>query len=399
MKKLMAFLLALILAAGSAAGIHGFCQGRVRRDSHTFATWSSEKKFLSWQGLAANLDEQVVPVFGSSEIQHGRNTRFHPAQVFADTSFQPMLIGAGYYQSLNHAITLASLGDRVKSKKAVLLLSPQWFRGHGVKAEAFASRFSEIQFLHMLENPGISRETKAYLTERTNTLLEKDPKTLARVEQYTREASGGRMSVWEKACMKIYKSFLQEKDLCQTVMAEELAGIPPVKGPASSGTSEASCQPDWSVLWQEAQEQGEAQEQNPYYMEPGAWKKKESLIRRGKVKRDMVTDGYKSREETGDLKSFLAVCREMEIEPLVVILPVNGYWYDYTGYGKEARAKYYERIRALLDEEQVSYADLSGEEYTRYFFEDGIHPSGKGWTKINEILYRFYQEDGTQAEG
>ena len=146
-------------------------------------------------------------------------------------------------------------------------------------------------------------------------------------------------------------------------------------------------------------EQGEAQEQNPYYMEPGAWKKKESLIRRGKVKRDMVTDGYKSREETGDLKAFLAVCREMEIEPLVVILPVNGYWYDYTGYGKEARAKYYERIRALLNEEQVSYADLSGEEYTRYFFEDGIHPSGKGWTKINEILYRFYQEDGTQAEG
>ncbi len=146
-------------------------------------------------------------------------------------------------------------------------------------------------------------------------------------------------------------------------------------------------------------EQGEAQEQNPYYMEPGAWKKKESLIRRGKVKRDMVTDGYKFREETGDLKAFLAVCREMEIEPLVVILPVNGYWYDYTGYGKEARAKYYERIRALLNEEQVSYADLSGEEYTRYFFEDGIHPSGKGWTKINEILYRFYQEDGTQAEG
>lgn len=399
MKKLMAFLLALLLAAGSAAGIHGFCRGRVQRDSHTFATWSSEKKFLSWQGLAANLDAQVVPVFGSSEIQHGRNSRFHPAQVFANTSFQPMLIGAGYYQSLNHAITLASLQDRVKSKKAVLLLSPQWFRGHGVKAEAFASRFSEIQFLHMLENSGISRETREYLVERTKTLLAKDPKTLARVEQYTSEASGRKTGVWEKACMKIYKGFLQEKDLCQTVMAEELEGIPPVKKQTSSGTENTSRQPDWNALWQAAQEQGESQEQNPYYMEPAAWKKKEALIQKGKVKRDTVTDGYKSREETEDLKAFLAVCREMEIEPLVVILPVNGYWYDYTGYGKEARAKYYERIRTLLEEEQVSYADLSGEEYTKYFFEDGIHPSGKGWTRINEILYRFYQEDGTQAEG
>lgn len=394
MKKLMAFLLALLLAAGSAAGIHSFCQGKVKRDSHSFAVWSSEKKFLSWQGLAGNLDSHVVPVFGSSEIQHGRNTKFHPAQVFADTQFQPMLIGAGYYQSLNHAITLASLGDQVTSKKAVLLLAPQWFRGHGVKAEAFASRFSEIQFLHMLDNSQISGETKQYLIDRTQVLLEKDPKTLARVKQYAGEASGQKLSIWEKTSMGIYKSFLREKDLCQTVMAEEMARIPS----AEAARGHLMEEPDWSTYEQEAQKMGEAQEQNPYYMEPKAWKKKEALIRKGKVKRDQVTDGYKSREETEDLKAFLAVCREMEIQPLVVMLPVNGYWFDYTGYGEEARAKYYGRIRTLLEDEQVSYVDLSGEEYTKYFFEDGIHPSGKGWTRINEILYQFYQEDRTQAE-
>lgn len=394
MKKLMAFLLALVLAAGSAAGIHGFCRQRVQRDSHAFAVWSSEKKFLSWQGLADNLDSHVIPVFGSSEIQHGRNTMFHPSRVFADTEFQPMLIGAGYYQSLSHAITLASLGDQVTSKKAVLLLAPQWFRGHGVKSEAFASRFSEIQFLHMLDNPRLSGETKQYLIDRTQQLLKKDPKTLARVTQYVRESSGGKISIWEKASLQIYKSFLQEKDLCQTVMAEEMARIPA----AGDVPRDTSGEPDWNTYEQKALKMGEAQEKNPYYMEPSAWKKKEALIRKGKVKRDPVSDGYKSQEETEDLKAFLSVCREMDIQPLVVMLPVNGYWFDYTGYGKEAREKYYERIRTLLEEEQVSYADLSGEEYTRYFFEDGIHPSGKGWTRINEILYEFYQEDGTQTE-
>ena len=31
-----------------------------------------------------------------------------------------MLIGAGFYQSLSHAITLASLGDEVQKKEAIL---------------------------------------------------------------------------------------------------------------------------------------------------------------------------------------------------------------------------------------------------------------------------------------
>lgn len=410
MKKLTAFFLAVILAALSGVGIHLFCRERAARDPHGFAVWSNEKKFSSWEGLKENLDENVIPVFGSSEIQHGTDTEFHPNQVFADTEFQPLLIGAGYYQSLGHAITLASLGDSVKSKKAVLLLAPQWFRGHGVKAEAFASRFSEIQFIHMLENPRISPETRQYLIQRTEELLKKDPQTLERIRLYT--AGEEETGPWEKLCAGLYRAFLKEKDLCQTVLAEEMDGIPLASGKTSgksSGTAaeqtdrevsgeqagalpEGNTEPDWSALERKAQEQGEKSEQNPFYMEPAAWEKKKRLIEKGKVKRDQVTDGYKSLEERGDLEAFLDVCREMEIEPLVVMLPVNGYWYDYTGYGMEAREKYYQRIRALLEERQVEYADLSGEEYTKYFFEDGIHPSGKGWTKINEILYRFYQE-------
>ena len=58
---------------------------------------------------------------------------------------------AGFYQSLSHAITLASLGDHAQTKEAVLFLSPQWFRKAGVQPEAFTSRFSESHYIAMLK--------------------------------------------------------------------------------------------------------------------------------------------------------------------------------------------------------------------------------------------------------
>lgn len=67
-----------------------------------------------------NMSENGYPIFGSSEFQHGKENFYHPSQVFSGTDFQPMLIGAGYYQSLSHAITLASIEDSMKVQKAAL---------------------------------------------------------------------------------------------------------------------------------------------------------------------------------------------------------------------------------------------------------------------------------------
>lgn len=394
MKKLTAFLTALILFLGTVVGAHAYCQGRLVRDRHAYATWTNEKKFSSWQSLTANLDEKMIPVFGSSEIQHGVDTEYHPAGMFRNTEYQPLLIGAGYYQSLGHAITLAAIGNQVKSKKAVLFLAPQWFRKGGVKAGAFASRFSEEQFYQMLHNDKLSEKTKTYLVSRAKKLLKADPKTKERVEQQIRELKSGTASWWEKADNQFYRAFLKEKDICQTVFAMDLDRVAsPGTGGDSQEQAEAGAETDWASYAKKAEAEGEAAKQNPYYMIPAAYEKKVKLIKQGKVNIKKVTSGYKAKEETEDLQVFLDVCGDLDIEPMVVILPVNGYWFDYTGFGKEARAGYYDRIRSLLDGQQVKYTDLSKEEYTKYFFEDGIHPAGKGWNIINENLYRFFKQD------
>ena len=82
----------------------------------------------------------------------------------------------------------------------------------------------------------------------------------------------------------------------------------------------------------------------------------------------------------------------MHIKPLLVILPVNGYYYDYTGFPQTARETYYSNIRNLADAYNAQLADFSADEYTKYFFEDQVHIGRKGWVLINESLYNFYKE-------
>ena len=143
MKKLTAFLTALVLFLVSAAGMHFYAESRITVNNNAFSFWAIEKKFVAREALTKNINADTVAVFGSSEFQHGRKTPYHPGNMFAGNKFNMMLIGAGYYQSLSHALTLASIGNDLPTKEAVLFISPQWFRSDGVLPEPFSSRFSE----------------------------------------------------------------------------------------------------------------------------------------------------------------------------------------------------------------------------------------------------------------
>ena len=121
MKRLTAFFTAFVLFLVTAAGIHLTVRDKKIPDSHTFSTWANETKTRSRETIKQNLNSHSLLVFGSSEFMHGQDTPYHPSSMFADSDFQPMLIGAGYYQSLSHAIALSALGEG--QKKAVLFLS------------------------------------------------------------------------------------------------------------------------------------------------------------------------------------------------------------------------------------------------------------------------------------
>ena len=94
-------------------------------------------------------------------------------------------------------------------------------------------------------------------------------------------------------------------------------------------------------------------------------------------------------DEWADFQCFLKVCKEAGLEPLVVILPMHGSWYDEMGVTSDTRAQFYDQARSLCDEAGVAYADFSSCEYEKYFLCDTVHPGWIGWVRIEHAVYDF----------
>lgn len=154
-------------------------------------------------------------------------------------------------------------------------------------------------------------------------------------------------------------------------------------------------QATWEQLRKEAETEGhKLSDGNDYGMFDSVYKGTyQTLIANGKHKNPKYT---LDSMEFSDLECFLSICREEGIEPLVVILPFNGYWYDYTELMAEERSTFYEKIRCIAEDYGVQCADLSGNEYTEYYFEDNSHPALKGLVDLNEAIYEFYRKDKTE---
>ena len=97
--------------------------------------------------------------------------------------------------------------------------------------------------------------------------------------------------------------------------------------------------------------------------------------------------------EYDDLRLFLQVAKELGIEIMLVSVPVNGYWYDYTGFPQEDRKQYYQNIRNIAEQNGVRLVDYSDREYEPYFLRDIMHLGWKGWAYLDEQIYQFYQAD------
>lgn len=388
MKNVKAFLIALLLFILTVTGCHFFIQGRVAVNNPAFSLWPLEEKGTSLVGLTENMNEASFPVFGSSEFQHGKDTPYHPSILFQGNRFNPMLIGAGYYQSLCHAITLAAIEPSMELRKAVLIISPQWFRKPGVIDQAFTSRFSEILYAGMLQNNRISDNTKQYIADRAKTLLSIDQVTSEHAllhEKVLWKKEGSTLDNYKEA---FWNYFLREKDTFSISLSMIKGGIRKADGLPSD-----DMEPNWKELLADAEISGKTDNQNEFFIDDKSYQKLLSVLPSKKGMNHDAKKGYQNSPEFDDLRCFLTVCKETGIEPMLVIVPVNGYYYDFTEFPKEARQKYYEKIREIADEYGVHTADFSNEEYTKYFFEDRVHLGKKGWVMVNESIYDFYRED------
>lgn len=342
--------------------------------------------------MEETITEDDIVVFGSSELilsGYDINEFTHPENLFnhGHSNYNTILFGRGYTQSLQHAIDLGAIQNNLKDNKVVLILSPQWFTEDNIPGQFFTRNFSDAQYLEFLQNDNVSLETKAAIANRVDEMMEEYPSTYERVRQYENVYVNNSKNLISILHAKIYQLYsnMKHRYILWNDYLEKLTID------YDDNTVDINSI-DFDELLIKAEEEGKKQCTNNEYgiFDIGFTNNFGSNYE--KYKNKEVNNSYAISKEYDDLELFLQVCEELNVEPLIISVPVNGKWYDYTGFPKEGRTDYYENIRKICDKYNVQLADFSDKEYEMYFLRDSMHLGWKGWVYVNEEIYKFYCE-------
>lgn len=290
--------------------------------------------------------------------------------------------GRGNQQSLYHAVELAAVGPSIASKKVALILSPQWFVPGGEKAPLFQSVFSHAAWNAMLANPRLSPRTRSRLVARVGSLVPQLCTLGASCATTTKSAVGevvnapytvltSRMNTLRDA----YKGAEYRKAVSYTLPWQ------PGKQPMSTV--------DWAAEDATAIADGKALvAKNPYNMEDWYYNAK-IVPQLEKLKNQQKSLTLTSSVEYDDLQLFLDVAHDLGIKVMLVAMPVNGVWSDYTGLAKAQRDGFSAKVRTMAALNGAQLTDLSDKAYEPYYFIDTLHLGWRGWLDVTRACWQF----------
>lgn len=373
-RLLLAVAAGLVVAAAGLVALDVLLPGNGPADpSRIYDYVYADGKSENADFVLANMSDDSYLCLGSSEFYISKDkVSMCPQAVFGEnvTGVDMTFVGQGYDQSLWQAIAAGAYGGRVKNKKVMIVVSPQWFfKGNGDQ-DKFESKFSYSLYRAFAQNPSISDKTKAYVRRRCEELGVDAGQLAAAAQDMPLDA----VNDW-------FFSLADGWRLRSEVPG--IVAIAPSKSPARAA-GEPTGEPDWDALLDAARAEGAAScTTNDYGVYDAYWEKNHTYMP------ELFENFHEADDEYADLACLLEVCREAGLEPLVCILPVHGAWYDLADVSAEERAAYYQRIRGICDEAGAAYADFSSCEYEKYFLCDTVHPGWVGWVRIERAFYDF----------
>jgi D-alanine transfer protein len=327
----------------------------------------------------AQATDTSMLVFGSSELSTPAKTVPQvPTVVFGTrtTDLDLIYVGEAYNQSLWQAMAAAAYEPSVTNKKVVLIVSPTWFEDDGLDNDTFKLRFSYQLYRAFCENPKVSESSRNYLATR---LAEQGIDTMT-IQAGQRKGLTGYLN---DAVLNAIEDMQIRNDLRDV----RTRGISQTD--ASSDALQTTSDIDFDELYEEAiTDAEEACTTNDWGMDDAFYEKNIE----GKLERltgTQVDETFSYEKEYNDLSFFLKVCSEVGLEPLVVISPVHGEFYDLVGTTAENRQQCYSRIKQICEAHEVDYADFSSKEYENYFLHDIVHFGWTGWVAVEEAIVNY----------
>ena len=333
------------------------------------------EKYKSHDVLTKNIGKGTITLFGSSELIVTNDWKEHPFRVLDYSDLNIMQIGEGFYQSIIHAITLGSIGEDSPITTVNLILSMQWFEGIGMKPEAFQPRFSVDHLYNLYRSEKVSQETKTKIYNRILELSKSNGVVTRIVEGIKRNT---RFDQFVNNIMyKKYKLIANSKFMKH------------YKVDYSVNEKKAPEKIDWDALRKEAISECDVDSSSNEFFMFNKYFDKNFKMKLAKLKDSAKNTKYRSEEEYGDLQLFLDVAKDLGLKVNLILVPLQGYWADYTGVPKEEIEYYYSRIREISDKNNVNLIDYSKYSYTKYFFRDATHLGRLGLLQLQEDLIKY----------
>lgn len=331
-------------------------------------------------------DANYVPFYGSSELS--RLDPLHPS-VLAEKyhrNYRPFLLGGPGSQSLAQFLGMQGTAKQLKNKKAVVIISPQWFTKNGQNPDAFALYYSPLQACNFLLGIKHDNLTNRYAAKRflqmpeVKGVIKSGMKRIANGQQLTATQSfilenQRRMLNNED---KFFSTF-QLRDRIKKI--DEHARLLPN---TYSITALNKIAKDQAAIHTDTNDFGI---NNRFFK---TRLNKRTLV---KLKGSQRKFDYTRSVEYSDFELMLHQFAKQHTNVLFIIPPINEKWANYTGLSQTMYQKSVSKIKYQLTSQGFdNIADLSKRGGEKYFMEDTIHLGWRGWVAVDQAVKPFMEE-------
>lgn len=332
------------------------------------------------------LKGNYLPIMGSSEL--ARFSPFHPAALTKKypRGYQPLLLGSAGSQSFTHFLSLSQMD--IPKKKAVFIISPQWFTKNGVGDASFSFYYSPMQTYDWLLSLKKVTPTDLYIAKRllSFSAVKEDPtlmNCLKALEKnqlptgFTRDFLGLKRNFYKRE-EEMFSFFHLKASYLQRIQRDE-SYLPPHY--------------NFQALDKEAFQQGRRNTQsNPYEISDYFYRTRIKPSEKN-LKGAQRNYNYCYSKEFSDFQLVLEELAKKKVDCLFVITPVNKRWSDYTGLSQEMLRAFAKKITYQLKSQGFTHVlDLNPYSHEDYFMEDTIHIGWRGWLKTEAEIHDFQEK-------
>lgn len=332
-------------------------------------------------------NHRFVPFFGSSEWS--RMDKMHPS-VLAEAykrPYIPYLLGQKGAASLTHFFGIQQLGKELDHKKAVYVISPQWFVAKGANAGAFQNYFSIGQLVDFLQTQTGSTydryAAKRFLKMYPDCALKPMVEKVARGEKLS--SSDLKLLEWKDLIYQKEDAFFSHFSIANNFKNKVLSQVNDLPKPIS-----------YKKLGDIAIQDGKAATTNNDFGIENQFYNIRISHQLKRLEGSQKNFNYIKSPEYNDLQLVLNQFARSQTNVLFVIPPVNSKWAAFTGLDQDMYQKAVAKIKYQLQSQGfTNIADFSKDGNKSYFMQDTIHMGWNGWLALDKAVNPFLSKQKT----